>query len=87
MPAITVGLLLPAHLIHSSSTQAALEKLPVIEKLKLILLSIEIPYPFENDIRYFLESFKAVIHNVDYPRIINTRSSLSLTLQLIAKVM
>lgn len=51
---------------YSGSTQAALKKLPVIEKVNLIPLKIEIPYAFESDIRYYLNSVKAVIHQVDY---------------------
>ncbi len=51
---------------YSNSTKAALELLPVLEKVNLIPLTMEIPYAQENAIRHYLQMVKASIHHVQY---------------------
>ena len=51
---------------YSNSAQAALEQLSVVEKVELLPLSIQFPYPFEANVRHFLDSQNINITGVTY---------------------
>ena len=55
---------------YSNSSQAALEQLPVKEKVHLISLKLQFPYPYESAMRHYLEDKQMIIEQVVYTELV-----------------